>query len=289
MLQLDSIELGMPSFCFNHSQNDYQNIQQLVFETYSLDGRNNYTESNHGEEEQPIEEIDSILPVPQKNDTSQTEFTNTPIKTIKNFLGRKKKNSGEKGKHDKYSENNMSRKIKVIIKNEVLELINKEIRKLNLTNIMIKEKRYKYDEIKLLNIKQTQIEDTTVDGTNKFLTLKIKDILSEDISKNYKSHPLDFNAILIDIIYHIESGKNVTSILDKTFLECLKYFRKDEDIINDSEYDCLKGLEKKFETLKESLMKEHDERYADMLIELMKKFEIIYYNKKPRAKRVKKN
>ena len=62
-----------------------------------------------------------------------------------------------------------------------------------------------------------------------------------------------------------------------------------EDIINDSKYDCLKGLEKNFETLKENLMKKNDERYADMLIELMKNFEIVYFNKKPRAKRVKKN
>ena len=84
MLQLDSIELGMPSFCSNHYQN-YQNIQNLVLETYSLDGRNDYTESNHSEE-QPIEEIDLNLPVPQKNDTSQTEFTNTPIKTIRESM-----------------------------------------------------------------------------------------------------------------------------------------------------------------------------------------------------------
>ena len=154
---------------------------------------------------------------------------------------------------------------------------------------MIKGKNYYTNKIQLLNIKHALISDTTVDGTNKFLNLKIKDILSEDVSKNYKSYPLDFNAILIDQIYQNKNGESVTSILDKTFLECLKYFRKDEDIINDPQYDCLKGLEKNFETLKDRLMKKNDEKYADMFIELMKKLEIVYFNKKPRAKRVNKN
>ena len=83
--------------------------------------------------------------------------------------------------------------------------------------------------------------------------------------------------------------ENITSILDKTFLECLKYYRKDSDIINDSQYDCLKWLEKNFEVLKDRLMKNNDERYADKLIKLIKEFEEIYSKKKSRVKRVEKN
>ena len=74
------------------------------------------------------------------NNTEQKEFKNIQAKEINKILGRKKKNSGEKGKHDKYSENNMSIKIKVKVKNEILEFINKEIRKLKLPYIIIKEK-----------------------------------------------------------------------------------------------------------------------------------------------------
>ena len=161
---------------------------------------------------------------------------------------------------------------------------------LNLSNIIINGKIYEKNEIKLLNIKQDQIKDTNVDTNLTFLNTKIKDILSEKISKNNRiKYPSNFNYILINKIYHIKNGESITSILDMTFLECLKYYRKDEDIINDAKYSCLKGFEKGFENLKDKLMKKNDEKYADMLIELIKKFEKVYFDKKSRVKRVNKN
>ena len=54
-------------------------------------------------------------------------------------------------------------------------------------------------------------------------------------------------------------------------------------------YDIRKGLEKGFENLKDKLMKKNDEKYADMLIKLIKEFEEIYSKKKSRVKRVNKN
>ena len=225
-----------------------------------------------------------------------SQNTNSPeinqiIRPKKKLLGRKKKNSGEIGKHDKYAENNMIRKMKVIIKNDLLDFINSKIKKeLNLSNIIINGKIYKENEIKLLNIKQDQIKDTNVDFNLTFLNTKIKDILSEKISKNNRiKYPFNFNEILINKIYHIKNGESITSILDMTFLECLKYYRKDEDIINDAKYSCLKGLEKGFENLKDKLIQKNDEKYADMLIELIKKFEKVYFDKKSRVKRVNKN
>jgi len=216
---------------------------------------------------------------------------NQIIRPKTKLLGRKKKNSGEIGKHDKYAENNMTRKMKVIIKNDLLDFINSKIKKeLNLSNININGKIYKENEIKLLNIKQDQIKDTNVDFNLTFLNTKIKDILSEKISKNNRiKYPSNFNDILINKIYHIKNGESITSILDMTFLECLKYYRKDKDIINDDKYSCLKGLEKGFENLKDKLMKKNDEKYADMLIKLIKEFEEIYSKKKSRVKRVNKN
>ena len=231
----------------------------------------------------------------QQNNNCLQNSPNTPKEKLlinpKQLLGRKKKNSGEIGKHNKYAENNMTRKMKVIIKNDLLDFINSKIKKeLKLTNIIINGDKYINNEIKLLNIKQNQMIDITVDGNIKFLNKKIKDILSEQISNNNQlKYPSDFNAILIKTIYQIENGESITSILDMTFLECLKYYRKDEDIINDAKYSCLKGLEKGFENLKERLMNNNEEEdYVDKLIELIQKFEVIYSTKKSRAKRVKK-
>jgi len=254
--------------------NDLSELNNLFFEP-------NYSNNNTNE-----------LP---KNIISSQNINSPEINQIirpkTKLLGRKKKNSGEIRKHNKYAENNMTRKMKVIIKNDLLDFINSKIKKeLNLSNIIINGKIYKDNEIKLLNIKQDQIKDTNVDFNLTFLNTKIKDILSEKISKNNRiKYPSNFNEILINKIYQIEYGESITSILDMTFLECLKYYRKDEDIINDAKYSCLKGLEKGFENLKDKLMKKNDEKYADMLIELIKEFEEIYSKKKSRVKRVNKN
>ena len=252
-----------------------------------------------------LSELNNLFFVPNNSNNNTNELpkniissqnTNSPeinqiIRPKTKLLGRKKKNSGEIGKHDKYAENNMIRKMKVIIKNDLLDFINSKIKKeLNLSNIIINGKIYKENEIKLLNIKQDQIKDTNVDFNLKFLNTKIKDILSEKISKNNRiKYPSNFNDILINKIYHIKNGESITSILNMTFLECLKYYRKDEDIINDAKYSCLKGLEKGFENLKDRLIQKNDEKYADMLIKLIKEFEEIYSKKKSRVKRVNKN
>ena len=255
--------------------NDLSELNNLFFEP------NN---SNNNTNELPKNIISS-------QNTNSPEI-NQIIRPKTKLLGRKKKNSGEIGKHDKYAENNMTRKMKVIIKNDLLDFINSKIKnELNLSNIIINGKIYKENEIKLLNIKQDQIKDTNVDFNLTFLNTKIKDILSEKISKNNRiKYPSDFNDILINKIYHIKNGESITSILDMTFLECLKYYRKDEDIINDAKYSCLKGLEKGFENLKDKLMNNNEEEdYVDKLIELIKEFEEIYSKKKSRVKRVNKN
>lgn len=211
------------------------------------------------------------------------------IKNKKKLLGRKTKNSGEIGEHTKFSENNMTRKIKVLLKDSLKDHINSELKTLNLKNINIGDKTY--ENVNLLNIKQNQTIDTTVDGVQNFLNSKVKDIFSVPISGNYSNYPPNFNTLLIEEIYKIDDEEKVISIFEKTMLECLKYYRKDENVIDDPKYECLKGLEKDFEGLKDKLLenKDNDEKYADAVIGLIKEFETIYFNKKPRAKRVKKN
>jgi hypothetical protein len=73
-----------------------------------------------------------------------------------------------------------------------------------------------------------------------------------------------------------------------TFLEWLKYYRKDEEIINDDNYACLKGLEKKYENLSEILKKgfnTYDKEYEDGIFSLIENFETIYSEKTPRTKK----
>ena len=75
-----------------------------------------------------------------------------------------------------------------------------------------------------------------------------------------------------------------------TFLDCLKYYRKDQSVILTDEFSCLKGLEKHLDNLGTILKKKDNkisEYYINDLIDLIKNFEYVYYSKRPRRKRKK--
>lgn len=183
--------------------------------------------------------------------------------------------------HTKYSENNRIRKIKAYLKNTLFEKINSEIGK-NTIIINIDGKEYNVD--KLLVINKNQIINTNVAENLKFLNTQLKEIFSVDISKKLKNYPLNYNKLVIEKLYQ-DNLTNVTCILDKTFLECLKYFRKDKDVFDDENYSCLKGIEKDFEEIPKNFRKKkHDNKYINMIIDLINNFEIIYENKMPRKK-----
>ena len=183
------------------------------------------------------------------------------------------------GPHGKYAEDNRVRKVKVCLKDSLFRKINSEIQK-NAISINIDGKEYKVDG--LLNINQEQTINTTVGENLKLLKRKLKDFFSVGISNKFKNYPRNFNKLIIEKLYQ-ENFTNVTSILDKTFLDSLKYFRKDKDVYDNEEFSCLQGIEKDFEELPQKFRKEgHDNRYINMVINLINNFEQIYYEKTPR-------
>jgi len=199
-----------------------------------------------------------------------------------NLLGRKTIKSGLTGPHDKYTEDNRVRKVKVCLKDSLVRKINSEIQK-NKISINIDGKEYKVN--RLLDINQEQTTNTTVGENLKLFKCELKDFFSVGISNKYKNYPKNFNKLIIEKLYQ-ENLTNVTCILDKTFLDSLKYFRKDKDVYNNEEYSCLKGIEKDFEDLPKNFRKEgHDNRYINMVIDLINNFEQKYYEKKPRQKK----
>ena len=206
-----------------------------------------------------------------------------------NLLGRKLKNSGIKGDHDKYAENNMIRKFKILLKDKLLKHINDIIKEDINLSIIINNKPQKIDSI--LNIKQKQLINTNVDENIEFLNKSLKEIFSEEISGKYKNYPKNYNKIVIEELYKAENNQNVIKVLNMTFLECIKYFRKEAHIIDNEDYACLRGLEKIYENLSEHLKEDdkNDEKFIRMFTDLINNFENIFYNKKPRAKRRKKS
>ena len=200
-----------------------------------------------------------------------------------NMLGRKKKNSGLIGKHDKYAENNMTVKFKVYFINTLLEQINSEIKKINLS-IKIGDQEYKVDE--LLDIDQKKVKNINVKEIRQFLNNNLKEVFSFDISNKYKNYPKNYNKLVIDKLYE-ENRTNVTCILDKKVIECLKFFKKDEDEFLYEENSCLKGIEKRFESLPQYLKKKgFKDDYIKQFIEIIKDFENIFDKKSPRRARI---
>ena len=226
---------------------------------------------------------------------SSNEIKNKPLKSQKNkkngkanqnenLLGRKRKDSQIKGIHTKYKEDNMIRKSKVLFKDSTIKYINKKINEIN-DNLFVNINGKEYKLEKILDIKQDKIVDINALSNIKLLAGKVKDLLSEDISGRYKNIPKDFNKIAIDKLYEYDN-ETIISILETNLLDCIKFFRKDDDIINDENFSYLKGLEERYEKLPEELLKDNknDQEYVDQLIKVIKTFEQIYAEKKPRTR-----
>ena len=202
-----------------------------------------------------------------------------PIKPIseKKFLQKKRgrkskseKNNEENGEHNKYSNDNMQRKIKRLIIKNTQDLIN--------YNISEKD----FSSPKLLTLNQEQIFNSKVEFNKAFLQKSLKDIFSENISNRYHK-PSDYNKTLIDNL--INSGKEENKIFfkklfDVKFIECLEHFRKSKEI------DVLKGL-----TLFDDLINYkkdknfEDKAYVKGITQLLMNYETIIGQKKERNRK----
>lgn len=202
-----------------------------------------------------------------------------PIKPIseKKFLQKKRgrkskseKNNEENGEHNKYSNDNMQRKIKHLIIKNTQDLIN--------YNIAEKD----FSSPKLLTLNQEQIFNSKVEFNKAFLQKTLKDIFSENISNRYHK-PSDYNKTLIDNL--INSGKEENKIFfkklfDVKFIECLEHFRKSKEI------DVLKGL-----TLFDDLINYkkdknfEDKAYVKGIRQLLMNYETIINQKKERNRK----
>ena len=197
------------------------------------------------------------------------------VEREKNF-GRKKKNSGKTGKHDKNSKDNMRTKVKSCSLKFLYEYFNKEIQKIDI-NDLNKSADWRLYEIKTVDIK-TKVYNL------KLLNQSLKSIFSSPLSgrsvKN-KNH----NKYLIDKIYQINQEKNsektkkVIKFFNMKYKEFFNYVKIIKDNKNVQEKidgidDDIKDMVKKFDVhLEEKLSKDNEDKvYNQKLIELMKNF-----------------
>ena len=152
---------------------------------------------------------------------------------------------GKKRKHDKFSEDDEFRKIKVMLKDALISFINNKIteKEIDLNNICGKKAK----DVNIKNINQKIMIDNKIKTTRKLFDTTIKDFLSDKISGRYSTYPKDFNKRVLQKLYEYESFQK---ILDQKIIDCInyciKYCIKNENKKEETENSCLKGFEKEF-------------------------------------------
>ena len=197
----------------------------------------------------------------------EKENTNDNKTVIKKKRGR----PGTTGDHDKFSDDNLRRKVKHLLLDNLLSFINNKIYKVyegQIGNgIFIK---------KLLNLNQRQKTDSTIQFNKDLLQKNLGDIFSDDISSKYTIFPVEHNRNLITKFLNEEDEEKkeyFNKLFSITFMDSLEHFRGSK-IINE-----LIGL-KEIESIKSD-----DEEYLNQLRFYFNNYEKIIFNKKSRNRK----
>ena len=197
-----------------------------------------------------------------------------PFKEKKD-LGRKKKEYEGLGLHNKFSDDNIIRKVKNTILKCIMEFINQKIKTVY---------GYKYEkdakEKKLYKLKQNQSISSRIDYNKNFLHKTLDEIFSADISSKYSIHLMTHNKNLIESLINDEDEqkRNVfIKIFNLTFLDCLNHFRGSQ------KFEELEGVNELEDYLKDSKI-EVNKEYCALFKFFVNNFEKIIMDKKPKVK-----
>ena len=188
----------------------------------------------------------------------------------------KKRGRNSSGEHNKFSDDNLRRKVKHIVLSETMKFINNKISVLykgNIGNGIFRKE--------LLTINQKQKANAKVQFNQEFLNKILGDIFSEDISTRFTIYPLNHNRqVITDLRNETDDNKRIyfNNLFNISFLECLKHFRGDI-VIN--ELIGLSGMKNVEETFKE------DYEYLETLQYYIMNYEEITKNKKKRNRKKK--
>ena len=152
--------------------------------------------------------------------------------------GRKNKESNEIGDHNKYSNDNIVKKIKTNFFSTILIFINSVIQD--------KDK-------KLLNISGEFSKYSKADFNKELLHKSLKEIFSANISGKYRNYGNDYNKKMIEKLLNdedIEKRNFYENLFNLTFLDCIKHIRGDIYI---KELSGLKTLDEIIEDLEEDI------------------------------------
>lgn len=153
---------------------------------------------------------------------------NELIQLRHSLLNKKRKNEDCKGRHSKYAEDNLRRKIKNNILNYALEFINKKVKQIyneKIGNGIFKKQLLPINQIIKSNMSQEFIMN--------LLPKTLGEIFSDNISCKYTNYSNNHNKIIIDKLLH-DKNENIASyfknLFNITFSQCLDKFRGSDEI-----------------------------------------------------------
>ena len=205
--------------------------------------------------------------------SKESEKKTTEMNTTKKKRGR----AYTTGEHNKFSDDNLRRKVKHIILKNLMDFINDKIYYFYKGNIGkgILIKRF-------LTINQKQKADATVTFNKIFLNKTLGDIYSEDISSRFTIYPPNHNKILVNQLIN-DKDENIKqyfiNLFNLTFTDCLEHFRR-------TKY--FKELEGLLDIGYINHKYEDDKDYIESLSYYFNNFEKITNNKRRRNRRKKK-
>ena len=196
-----------------------------------------------------------------------------PIFKIKKIikLGRIKKNSNKKGKHDKFQQDNIIRRFKVFFMRNIYNYIN--------NYFLINQNQKQIYKVNILKRISSFHEKSISKKDNiKWFYSQIKDIYSENLKK-FICFDFDYNKKLINKIYEEGKETKIIFILDKTIKEMWFAY------VNDDKKKEFIG----FETIKDDLQKlrtkGESEKYIKLYVNIANNFEKIFQSINPRNPR----
>ena len=182
-------------------------------------------------------------------------------------------------KDTKYRYDNLKRECKHLIIENVMNFINDKIYEVYKGNIGIG-----LTKKKLLKLNQSQKANSDAEFNKIFIRKTLKEILSQNITKQINFYEQDHNKKLIETLL-LEQREKFEKLFNLTFIECLEHF------IGDKHIEELNGLTL-FTELKDQIIKKHGkegELYYENLSLFLKDFENKINKAKSRKKRANTN
>ena len=182
---------------------------------------NSYINGNSSKEK--IEEENNIKKARKKKAKEKIFLIEKTDKKKKN-MGRRKKEKKYRAKafHDKFNKDNIVRKIKIHFLNAGIKYINKKYSEFQ--KLKLKPTKQKF----LQKLQQKYTDYRTKKEEKIFLSKKLKEILSDTVSKRCKNHKEDYNKKNLKKLINIGEPKNLIEFLDKTIEDVYKIYISDE-------------------------------------------------------------